>query len=318
MKRIAVTTMLLGLLVVGSAHAQVATTDFVPAAPFFVHPQTTGINGANITPDNPAAVAWGTPSRVALGALQGSEEIKSTPGVTFDYDGKFGGLRLVGDRFGVALETSSVDLKNPPPGVSSVSIDKSNDVQLSMSLGDWLGVGVGAGKTKSEASGDDISRKELGVSLRINEVFYIGAAAYQDENTPIGVVPSVSEKRNGTLYGIALRTEGNVSWYVAYDSISLDSFDFSSYGGPVTGGFDLSRFSVQALVGWFLIGATASDLTVKDPGGGNPDVKHKAIDIGYAPMQGLTVSARVQKVDVTNGNPDETITTKSLAVGWQF
>jgi len=319
MKRFALTAVLLGLALIGSAHAQVATTDLVPAAPFFTHPQATGLNGANITPDNPAALAWGTPSRVAIGALKGKFEDNLTPpSPTVDFDGKFGGLRLVGETFGIAVEQLTVDEKNPPPGSPS-NLDKSNDLQVSLALGKWLAFGIGAGKSKSEATGDDISRKEAGISLRLNEIFYLGVAAYQDENTPIGLVPSVSDKRNGTLYGIALRTEGNIKWYVAYDALALNSFDFTPFGGPLSGGFDLSRFSVQAHAGWFLVGASVTDIDVKNYGGGKPTVKHKAVDLGFAPMQGLTVTARVQVTDVSDPLPsDATITTNSLAVAWQF
>jgi opacity protein-like surface antigen len=312
MKRFALTAALLLAGLVGTAYAQVATTDLVPAAPEFIHPFASGFNGANITPDNPAAVAWGMPSRVAAGYLTGSDDDKNTP-PSRDLKGEFFGARLVGEMFGVAAE--QVNVKDDSP-LNLGTLDKSNDIQLSLNLGKWLALGVGAGKNKSDATGFDVSRTEFGASVRLNEVWYLGLAGYQDDNTPVG--SPTSYKRNGVLAGLALRTEGNWRWYLAYDYIKLDSYDFPVANGGPQDGLRTDRFTVQLNVMSFLIGASTSKVKPLEAGP-QPDIKHTAFDIGWAPMMGLTVSARVQKTDVTGGGLlDDTVKTNSLAVAWQF
>jgi hypothetical protein len=313
MIRVAILAVVIGLLSAAHASAQMATTDLVPAAPVLVHPKTPSLNGTNITPDNPAALAWGGPSRIAVGKMKGQDKDNLGVNAAVDTDGAFGGFRLVGETFGIAAETSSLDVKTNP----TQSGDKSHDVQLSLALGKWLAFGIGAGNSKNEISGDDINTKEVGVSLRLGDVFYVGAGARKDENTPTGL--SVSAKRNGTMLGIALRTEGDVRWYLALDTISLQSFDFKPAGGQVTEGYTENRATAQVVWHWFLLGVSTANLDVKDYGTFKPTVKLNTLDIGYAPMHGLTVTARMQQTNVTDAQPtDDTLSTTSVAVAWLF
>ncbi|NIP74246.1 MAG: hypothetical protein GWO16_15110, partial [Gammaproteobacteria bacterium] len=46
----------------------------------------------------------------------------------------------------------------------------------------------------------------------------------------------VTFDRDGTLLGIALRTEGDWRWYVAYEVVDLDNFDFTPVGGTPDAG----------------------------------------------------------------------------------
>ncbi len=312
MQRLTGIAVLLFTILVGTAHAQVATTDLVPAAPTFYHAKATGTNGANITPDNPAALAWGTPSRVAAGALK-AKDTDNTTGLSRDASGQFYGVRAVGQTFGFAAEQLKVDDKN-----AGTNLDKSNDVQLSLAVGSWLALGIGAGKITSDptaGSGNDISRQEAGISLKLGPLFYVGAGMYKDK-VNASALPGIELSRNATLVGIALRTEGPVQWYLAYDSIQLDSF--VNLGNPF-GGFDTSRFAAQVHAGWFLLGAQSTQ--VKVLGSNPPTIKSTLVDIGIAPMMGLSVTARYQKANITQPAPaiiDETVATTSVAVAWLF
>jgi hypothetical protein len=298
---------LAGLL--GTAQAQVATTDLVPAAPTFIHLQASGLNTANITPDNPAALAWGTPSRVAAGMLDGTDDDKTLP-PPVDFKGTFYGARFVGSTFGFAAEQLEVKGK-----VGNVPMDKANDVQLSLNLGNKLALGIGAGHFKSPATGPaptDASRKELGASLRLGDMWYVGLAGYQDENTLPASAGSF--KRNGMLAGVALRTEGAWKWYLAADYIKLKGFDYGVFGASPD--FKETRFTAQVLANWLLLGASTTKVGLSGGGGGNPDVKNTAVDIGFAPMQNLTVTARAQRTRITGGTNNETVDTKSVALAW--
>ncbi|NIR99376.1 MAG: hypothetical protein GWO03_15580, partial [Gammaproteobacteria bacterium] len=67
----------------------------------------------------------------------------------------------------------------------------------------------------------------------MGDVVYVGAAMYQD-TLDLGL--PVTFDRDGTLLGIALRTEGDWRWYVAYEVVDLDNFDFTPVGGTPDAG----------------------------------------------------------------------------------
>jgi hypothetical protein len=292
---------------VGTAQAQVATTDFVPAAPVFVYPVLSGLNGADITPDNPAALAWGTPSRVAAGPIKGSIKNNLFAAPSIDYDGEFYGARFVGGTWGFAAEQSRV--KATTPGFIP-NWDQSHDAQISLNLGNRLALGVGAGKTKSDVSGQDFSRTELGASLRLGDVWYLGAGTYKDKDS---AAPG-SPQRNAVLAGVALRTQGSVKWYVAYDYIKQDGF---TSGGVTSLGMKVTQGTVQMLAGPFLLGVSAGKIEVSNT---TPSDIHRTIyDIGFAPMTGLTISARMQRTRITDNTPTDVSTdTNSVALAWQW
>jgi hypothetical protein len=295
--------LLAGLL--GTAQAQVATTDFVPAAPVFIHSAATGLNGANITPDNPAAVAWGMPSRVAAGIIKGTDD-NHAASISADFKGEFYGARLVGDRFGIAAEQSNAKGESPS---NQGTLDKSHDIQLSLNLGKRLALGIGGGQMKSPVTNSQVARKELGASLRLGDVWYLGLAAYRDTNTVPG--SSVSFDRNGILEGIALRTEGPWKWYAAYDHIKLNNYDTTPT--PLLGRQE-DRFTLQLLAGSVLLGASSAKVKPLDTS--NVDLKYTVLDIGWAPMAGLNISARHQTTHVSGGINNEDVTTNSVALAW--
>lgn len=302
MKRIACVAILVFVGMMGTAQAQVAATGLVPAAPNFMGGSVAGLNGANITPDNPAAVAWSNPSRVAAGAIRGNNYVPPK----YDFSGEFYGARVVGHTLGLAVEQSKV---SDDSGSNLGTLDQSNDVQLSFDVNDTLAVGVGSGKIKSDTAAADMKRTEAGAAFRLNEVWYFGLAAYRDKDTYSGNTYS----RNGTLAGVAVRTQGQWHWYLAYDYIDLDNFKIS---GISTGGFSTSRYTIQLAAGNIVLGASNANINDKSTGSTH-DWTSTTYDLGYAPMKGFTVSGRQQTTKATNGSTQK-ITTNSLAVGWQF
>ncbi|MEE8555463.1 MAG: hypothetical protein V3T00_06355 [bacterium] len=308
MTRFAIPLVLLYLLWCGSAAAQVATTDLVPAAPRLLHPTATGFNSANFTPDNPAALAWGMPSRIGGGILQGELSDNINPAQSFDYDGRFFGLRLVGEAFGFAVAHQAVE---DDAGLG-LTVDESSDAQLSLKLGDVLALGVGVGAIESETSQAEMDRISAGASLRLGEIFYLGAGLHRDDAEFVGVTQTV--ERDVTMVGVAMRTEGDWNWYLAYDVVDLDDFEFPG-GGPGRG-FKVSTATVQVLAGSLLIGASLSDV---EASGTTDDISSRTIDFGWAPMEGLTLTARHLRTESEQaGVTEETAETTSVAVAWLF
>ena len=87
-----------GMCTVTVANAQVAVPPVNPAMPDIAAPP--GQVQAGFVTLNPAATQWGAPSRVGLGIVQaetGGEGQK-----TVDFEGRYVGLRLVGEIFSVA------------------------------------------------------------------------------------------------------------------------------------------------------------------------------------------------------------------------
>lgn len=303
MKRLACIAALLLVWSLGTAQAQVATTDLVPAAPNYLNHNLFGFNSASLTPENPAALAWGNPSRVAAGYIKGNHDVPPSA----KFSGEYAGARLVGKTFGLGLETSKVkdDSSN-----NDGTLDQSSNVQLSLNLGS-VALGLGSGKIKNNPDNVDAKRTEAGASLRLNEVWYFGLGAYQDKDTPSGT--NTTYKRNGTVAGVALRTQGQWHWYLAYDYIKLNNFSIS---GTDTGGFNTNRFTVQLAAGNWVLGAASAKEADKSAGATH-DWKTTTLDFGYAPMKGVAVSARSQTTKAT-GSSTEKITTNSLSVAYLF
>lgn len=308
----------------GAAQAQVAIPDLVPAAPRFLHPQAHGLNSTNIAPDNPAALAWGTPSRVGAGVLEG-EVLDDTDTTVLEHDGTFAGLRLVGETFGFAAETLEVEVAGPEVGgVAPVglTLEDASEAQLSVAFGQWLALGVGAGSRETELEGGiEFDRVKAGASLRLGEIFYLGAGVLTDDLTvPPGVEPV---ERDGTLLGIAMRTEGNWNWLLSYDVIDLEPLDLRSItGNPDDNeGLKLSTATVQLLAGSFLLGVSAGDIALDRPANTastSGDITTRTVDLGYAPMEGLNVSARWQELVAEDPSGDQSVETASVALAWAF
>jgi hypothetical protein len=309
MKRFALIAALLAAVAVGSARAQVATTDLVPGTSRFFHTFTSDVNSGNIAPDNPAALAWGGPSRVAA-VLTRVADTAVGP-ITYDFTGKLVGGRIVGSTFGFAYELQEF---KEQAGAADLD-DRNSEAQLSLKLGDWLGLGLGVSKpgltSTALAIDRQVDRKEFGLSARLGESLYLGLARYQDTESYLGTF-----KRNGNLYGIALRTKGPTQWYLAVDVLDLPAFPGSTYGAE----YKVTTLTAQMRSGSFLAGVATSkgDAVIAYPLFPSDSVKSTHLDLGWAPMAGLALTARISKVTVAGAALDEKVDSKSLAVAWQF
>jgi hypothetical protein len=250
------------LLLATSAQAQVAAPDFLPAAPRYFLSFAPLINGTTLTPDNPAAQQWGGPSRIVLGTMRLAE----TVGTTVDYSGSYGGGRLVRPGWSAGVDYS--DAKGPSQH------ERTAGLSLSGLLGDSLAVGYGYESYQEVIGADHFKDNALGLSWRLGKSFYLGAGASASsyEN---GLITA---DRKTTMYGAALRTEGDTRWYIAYDV--LDKDDFSN---GVLFGVKESTAALQAAFGGLVIGASQIKIDVK---GSGATATEKFFDIGWVPPKG--------------------------------
>ena len=102
----------------------------------------------------------------------------------------------------------------------------------------------------------------------------------------------VSGSRDTTLIGVAVRTEGGVRWHLAWDEMDKDDFT-----GTLTGkGFDATTITVQAGLGNLLLGGQRFKLKAKTS---TVEVRSTVLDVGWAPEQGLTLTGRLARSEVS-------------------
>lgn len=297
-------TLLLLLAAIPAAlHAQVATTDLVPGASRFVHPGAFGFNSATYTPDNPAALTWDEMSRFGGGLIQGAFKDKIT-GTSFDYDGKFLGFRIIGETFNGAGEIQDA---SDDQGV--VFTEDTTNAQLSIKVSDAFSLGVGTDSTSS--GNNDLDRLTLGASFKLGDALYFGAAIFDDDLNLGGV----SGTRDGTMLGVAYRSEGDSGVYIAYDIIEWDETVVAGVGQA--DGVKFSTATLQVRFGSLMFGGSLLDLS--GPGIGN-DISATTLDAGWMQDAELSVSGRITVLSETDaaGTTDDEVTTQSVNMTWMF
>jgi hypothetical protein len=287
MSRIVCIGVLVSLLGMGVARAQVAVTELTPAAPRYFFSDALGIASATVTPDNPAAVQWGAPSRVAFGVFRLNETDPSTPGSDQTFKGKFLGFRGVGERWGFGIESLTAERD------TATFKESASSAQLSYQVIPGLALGGGLERSKQDtgANTDTLKGRTFGLSVNLNKFFYLG---YAMGTETLDTGAGTSGSRDTTLIGVAVRTEGSVRWHLAWDELDKDD-----YNGSVSGkGFDATMLTVQAGLGNWLLGGQRFKLEGKSA---SLDVRSTVFDVGWAPEKGLTVTGRLAKSETTTG-----------------
>ena len=287
--------------------AQVATTDLAPGTMRFIHPNAWGLNSASFTPDNPAALAWGKASLVGGGVVQGTF-YDFQVATSEDFDGEYLGFRWVGEFISVAAETHSVkgnDTLNPLK-------DESTNVHAAFNLGGVLALGVAAEEMFNQGSDIKVERFTAGASLSLNEMFFVGAALMQEKETSSGF----DLEREGTMFGVAFRIDGDMQWYGAYDVIDLE--DFTYQGVSQFGAIKQDTTTLQVNISNLLLGVGVFNVY---PEGATDDVAGDFVEIGWAPEDGLSITVRSLTTKVTDqaaGTDLEKSEMQSLTVAWLF
>jgi hypothetical protein len=251
------------LLAAAAAHAQVAAPDFLPGAPRIFAIGQVMINGTSITPDNPAALQWGGPSQLALGTLRNMDAVTSA-----STSGTYFGGRHVAQRWAGAFEYAS-DTDD-----ASLAKEKVIGLSLSGTLGDSLAVGYGYESYKNDVATISVTDNALGASWRLGKSFYVGGAISSSK----GDDGLTSADRNTTLYGLALRTEGNTRFYLAYDVVDRDTFS-----NTIAFGVTQTTMAAQVAFGDLVLGASSNSLDRKDIAS---NLKSRVVSIGWVPVKG--------------------------------
>jgi hypothetical protein len=286
------------------AQAQVATTDLLPGTASIPHPNAVGISTLTFTPDNPAALGFAQSSAVGVGMMNGTltDNLANT---SQDYEATYLGVRFVSDIFSLAADT--VNMKDPD-GLGIVE-EKDTDVQLAVKLGDALS--IGGGMSDLADGNNTIERLTLGVSFNLAEVFYLGAAVFQDDMDFAGTIA----EREGTMYGLAYRSDGDWKWYLAYDVFKLGEIFISGVGiGNET---NISKATFQVNAGNLFLGAATFEV---DFPGNTGEVSGTIIDVGWVPEEGLSITARLLELtDVDPAGPSDDLNENtSVTVAWLF
>jgi hypothetical protein len=288
---------------ISNARAQVAVSDLMPASPGLFLPQRTTLDDSNLTPDNPSALEWGAPSRVASGLIFGTDNDRSSP-PAHEFKGEFAGARLYRSGYGIAVEQTTVKYDS---GSGLESLDQSVHAQVSLAATPSLALGAGVGKLESDLATSDLLRFEAGLSARFGEVWYAGLGLYSDALKPRG--SSVQRHRNGTLLGLALRIEQAWSYYLAYDWIQLNDFDTIHMAGQTTG-----RFTAQLFAPPLMLGVSEAGIDLH----GSPDVFNRSFEIGWKALPSLAVSTRYNQTNSKGPTPQRTVESSSIALAWEF
>jgi len=280
------------LLFATTAQAQVATTDLLPSAPRYLASFLPLFNGASVTPDNPAALQWGGPSRIVAGTMRLSEGAPAS-----DYSGQYLGGRAVGERWAAALEHTSTS----GPG----NEETTTSVSLSTALGP-LAIGYGYEGYEEKLASDQFTEHTLGGSWRIGDSFYVGfGLGSSDYSDSTG---TTTADRSTSMYGLALRTEGDTRWYFAYDVVDKDDFT-----NGVDFGFVASKASLQVGFGSFVVGVSSLNLDIKV---NTNELNATYFDLGWVPEKmGWTIALQVYDAEITGGSPEKG---SNVTVGYLF
>lgn len=287
MKRIALLALVSLITVTGSAWAQVATPTLAPGMPLLHSLAYPGVNSAGYTPTNPAAMPWSMNSHAGLGALTGQQEDSLSPTAN-DAEGKFGGLRWVGERFAIGLETADFDTKS-----AIISSQELSSVAIAAKTWDWLTLGVSR-ETFGFTLGT-LDRKVEGIaygaSFRIGEWIYVGAGmASQDFQDSPSIGPTSQGSRDGTTAGLALMGGKDFRWRIEGSVVDMDDF-VTDASTVVGGGFKQTEGQLEVIFGSILVGATSYSSTVPTPGS-TVELSGSSYSLGYVPMSGLSVVVR--------------------------
>ncbi|MCZ6843727.1 MAG: hypothetical protein O7G32_12955 [SAR324 cluster bacterium] len=295
------------LLFACNAQAQVAVPKLAPLAP--------QINSNEFAPRaffvtlNPAAMQWGTPSRLGGGTFKG--EIKNiSPGTiqTTFFDGNYGGLRLVGENVSFAAQT--ISLKVDPPTIQE---RKSQAAAIAFQIGqEWA---FGLSGTSAERTLPALTLEsdtvDLGLSWRVNESFFMGLSLGRQTRTNPG---AGSSSRGVAKAGIAYRDGGDVQWHFEVFGIFRDEVSVTA-PGPFVPGVQTTGLTAEINILGFLISLTGLSTSI-DP---NNEISSLIMDVGIAPNGGLAVlyHRETQSTKVGVGLEFET-TTNAVSLAWLF
>ena len=274
--------------------AQVALPRIIPGAPRILNTRFPIEVGNTIIPENPAALQWGGPSRFGGGEIAGvsSHAVTQLEG---DISGRFAGFRLVGETVALAGETIDISLESN----FGFPVEKSA-ATLAFSFSWPESYAFGYSATSSELNETSLSgttsaefeKKLFGVSWRMSDSWYIGAAAGTEEATLSLPSSSQNLKRDIFMSGIGFRHTGGVIWHMEISMTESDPFEDQT--GALSSGHLIRQGVLEAAFWNLVFGYTSFNLK----GSGtraDETIEGFTLDFGYAPFSGFTVTGRFER-----------------------
>jgi hypothetical protein len=307
------------LAAAGTAAAQVAAPSLNPT------PTLRWNDNPGLVDDsqNPAVLPWAGPSRVA--ATYGISEFEFPAfGKIADGDAKAVEVQFVGETLAAAVHaaTLNMDLIDPfGPGTFDLS---RQSVGIAGQFGGWLSVGAGVEKQTFENANPFKQTETLtmgGATLRLGEVFYLGAAGGTATIKEETAVPQDEVKASATRYGLAYH------WRDKERGVHLEAYHTergakaSPLGLSVTE-TNINGYSVEFIFARFMLSVVGHTDKQKDPSGTPTEtLEQSTASLGFVPDQGFAVVAGLstQKLkDPATGVEQAKVTVTEIGVAWLF
>ena len=278
-----------------SAHAQIAIPEIASGAPRVFNARFPIAVESSITPLNPAALQWGSPSRIGAGVLIGSSN-HAAPDLSGDIEGSFAGFRLIGSVLALAADTVEYDLTS----LSNSPIEeKATTISLSFTHPDYLAWGFAVGTLERSVVDGPGNRTDIeiesnifGLSWMISESWFLGVAAGKEDATTIFPFPPSVLERDVNMAGFGFRTRGGIIWHMEVSWVKKGIFK-DQFGG-LTNGYELKQGMVEVSFWNMLLGYTG--YTVEGAGDTlDQTVSGSTIDFGIFPFSALSISGRFEQ-----------------------
>jgi hypothetical protein len=301
------------------AQAQVAVPEIGPGTVHLYDSREPITPSNTIVPENPAALQWGSPSRIAFGAVRGDKS-DSVDGKSSSYNGHFGGLRWVEPRTALALGTLDYHVDFPAAQLKT----KVDTGAVSSSAPDWLAWGLGASHVRMSRQSPTLSQAldahdwTFGLSLRMGEHAFLGGGYGKDTANLTSAAYTGPADRSHYMAGVGLRGGGTLVWHLEADRIHRGAFTDPS-GIAQVPGYDMTLGTVEAILGrWLFSYGSYSTTSISFPAPGS-QVKGYNAAFGYAPLGGITLTWHVERSNHTIGAlKASNETSQTLELSWQF
>ncbi|MCZ6558300.1 MAG: hypothetical protein O7A69_11065 [SAR324 cluster bacterium] len=235
-----------------------------------------------------------------------SESETTTGGVVVgssDADGFTVGVRLVGENLSFAGEMSSSGETDSTGSKTDFDGQAANGA---FQLGDTVAFGLGLEKNSLESGNTkfETSLMLAGASLRLGDIFFLGAAF--GKQTIDVTVTTVSDQveLNERRFGIGIFDDEGVKWHIEYSVFFVDSLVKSA---PIVLNFkeiEVANLEIEVNIDGFLFGIGASssestDNSVSPATTGEEDAIE--VEVGWVPEEGLAVVLFFGRGEETEG-----------------
>jgi hypothetical protein len=285
-------------------------------------PRLNPITPSIISASNPAVFVWGGPTRAGLGYFDMNltdrpvggpdTEIASGNGTQLQFD-------WVGESFAFHAETIAITLDLIPAiGGGTFEVDK-DAIGAAYQAGGLFSIGAGLESGSISAQGflEESSLPLLGGTLRLGEVFYLGAVLGTETVSDAAGDVDRSVQRLGI--GVHSR-EGDFGYHVEVYQETSDSATNATTGTSADQE-ETSGWGVEVvLMGGLLLGIESATTDDTSPAGVAGDVEDQTlVSVGWAGSEGLSIVLSVwnQEETATNGDINEFAFT-FLGLSWIF